>query len=134
MPKFKLPVRIRSQIGPTDSAFCLGELDLTRWQVPDPSEPCFHVDRCERYRAGSSDIEDLLHTHPPPCRQKLPLQFRFHWETLRGRSPMQWCEELACELNRQFVSPADMLDLGGALRRSLLQLSFAPNIEITATG
>ncbi len=128
---FKIPLDMSAPLtGPSATAFPIAELALDRWQPPAWNDDNFNFAGCEAFRLDATKIEWLLSTAAAPAPQQGPtLRMQFGWDDYRNQPAIQWCEQVAALLATEFRNRGDLLDLGGAFKRSIRRAGFEPAVS-----
>lgn len=122
--------------GWADDAFPVAALDLDRWTPPAQRAPAFVAGRGDRYRFRPAATLGLLGcdaSQPPAFATPAPdgLELHLDWTTFGAGTEHAWCAELRAALGRETRSRADLVDLGGAVKRSLLAIGFRPRVRFS---
>ncbi|MDA0230212.1 MAG: glycosyltransferase [Proteobacteria bacterium] len=139
-PECLIPLVIDNIVsGPSSDSFAIGELDLERWTPPTPQ-----VTLAARYDAYVSDSDKYLRILAPagPASGRnvenpdagAMIAMAFDWDQLAERSAQDWCAKIAIRLAAESRSRADLLDLGGAMKRSIVGEGFAPEVSFSASA
>ena len=136
-PEFRIPLRFDGAAsGGSAHAFPVARLALERWQPPRPDDPCFLAAQCERYRYRPDDVRQLL--QPPGMDDGAgpASDVRMEWRFPRAgaRLVRDWCEQAWERLRRSCRDRRDLLDLGGAFKRSLIAAGFDPPVSFYPAG
>lgn len=144
---FRIPVSMfDSATGTTDEPFSIGDIALDGWEVPDRHGENFRVEDCERYRYDPMALRRLMDdlvaarngmtgvVNPGTDGVPAPLRMTIEWDEYRSRSRSAWSRAVHEHLVRVVSNRADLIDLGGVMKRSLLHAGFAPTVAFEANG
>lgn len=144
---FRIPVSMGEvATGATDEPFNIGDIAVGDWEVPHWQDENFHVENCERYRFDPAALRRLMddvaaarqESRPAPQPGgngvPAPLRMTIDWDAYRSQSPSAWCDTVRAHMLRDVNGRADLIDLGGAMKRSLLRAGFGPTVVFEANG
>ncbi len=129
--EFRIPLSLDTPVsGTSTSAFAIADLAVESWTAPVWKEECFEVDTCESFRYHAASVEHVLSAcaNAPYSRRPPPIEMRFDWDSFRSLSAMAWCERVYAILEKEYRDRGDLLDLGGAFKRSLHRAGFEPSV------
>jgi hypothetical protein len=126
---YRVPVKyLPSASGPCDTAFPLGQLDLTHWKPPAilSSEACF-LNSVSEYRDDRQTATDILSAQDAePSAEPRPVAFSFS-SAVDG---LQLAQELLDDATLLQDAPShELLDLGGTLKKYLLSRGYNPRVS-----
>lgn len=145
-PAFRIPLsRPVAAMGAADEPFALGRLAVEEWQVPAWSDDNYRRDNCERYRFSADALLAVLERGTGPDARHADrggahgggdgtgtdghyLGMEFDWGPVAGLSAEAWCAAVRERLTATVRSRQDLLDLGGAMKRSILEAGFRPTV------
>ena len=136
-PEFRIPLRMdKPARGSGAVAFPIATLDLEKWTAPPYQANSFIDDNCVPFRYRKTDLLDLLFRRhssvAQPARPRGAPQLIWHWQDCERWSPNLWCENVRRALAMTCHDRRDLLDLGGAFKRSLLSVGFDPEVSFIA--
>jgi glycosyltransferase involved in cell wall biosynthesis len=138
---FRIPVNVYAPaIGTAHEPFMVGDIDLDRWVVPDWRDDNFRVADCERYRYEPSELRRLVEglvaerngvsgaVEADVDAGNESLRMKIDWDRFRSRSPADWCRDVRTHLLNSVGNRADLVDLGGVMKRSIVKAGFNPTV------
>ncbi len=133
-PEYRIPLLLNGTTsGSGAHAFPIAQLALENWCAPPWAPGGFIEEHCARFRYHEDDVLNLLSAPRAPATrpahpEKAP-RMMWHWEETDRRSPAAWSEEIRQALAATCRDRRDLLDLGGAFKRSLLATGFDPQVS-----
>ncbi len=128
-----IPLSIAGEVsGDSPDAFPIGTLDLDNWTPPRPEDA--QPARYEDFVYSRDKFLDVLASGEAEDTGKVTggaLAMAFDWEALAQRSARDWCAGVARRLESEAGSRADLLDLGGAMKRAMIAEGFAPEVTFS---
>jgi len=126
-PAFRIPLAPGSRSGPSRDGFPMADLDLDRWDPPPWDAPCAVPEALARYHRDPERSRALVAGRPvgesPPV---VGVRLSFDWPDPDRAEVLGHCAALAERVRAEARDRADLLDLGGAAKRALIALGFAP--------
>ncbi|MBW1879219.1 MAG: glycosyltransferase, partial [Deltaproteobacteria bacterium] len=126
-PAFRIPLASGTRSGSSREGFPMADLDLEHWNPPPWDAPCAMAEALASYRRDPDRTRALIagrarDASPPPTGVRLS----FDWPPPDKAAALDLCAALAKRVRAEARNRADLLDLGGAAKRSLIALGFAP--------
>lgn len=129
---FRIPLtQDKPTTGSSALAFPVAVLSIDQWRAPAWEAENFVSMVCEKYRYRSADIKRLLAAAGSATelsQQARNLTMQFDWGGCDNLSAMASCERVRGALTKEYRNRSDLLDLGGAFKRSLLGAGFEPTV------
>lgn len=137
-PAYRIPLRMPAPVTKSSAhPFAIAGLDLEAWEPPAPGSPSIRAEPCARY---CYDADVFLGTFVfPQDATKLDsepdhdLRMAFDFDRFEGLSKRAWCERVFENLKSEYRDRADLLDLGGAMKRSVMGAGFVPDVTFYRT-
>ncbi len=126
---YRIPVDIEGTVtGPSDRAFAVGRLDVDRWAPPRELDAgdCF-LPAVAHYRPAAEALDSpppVPRIPPQPARR--PLDFSY---TCNADASALAADLLAAPHRLDGTGLPDLVDLGGSLKRYLLDRGFNPTVH-----
>jgi hypothetical protein len=128
-PAYRIPLAPGTRSGSCRDGFPMADLDLEHWNPPRWDVPCALPEALASYRRSPDRSRALVAGRaqgesPPPIEVRLS----FDWPPPGKAAALDLCVALADRVRQEARDRADLLDLGGAAKRSLISLGFAPDV------
>lgn len=132
-PAYRIPLSMPEPTsGPTAYPFPIAGLDIDSWDPPPPVNEEGNFDGCHRYQYNT---EDFFKTFISSCGQDTGqdcpghgLRMYFDWDQFDRMSKEAWCARVSDLLISVCRNKADILDLGGVMKRSIMRAGFVPDV------
>ena len=134
-PQCLIPLAVNHAVsGPSPDAFAIGELAFEHWTPPTPQmtlparyeDFVFNSDKYLQVLAPAGAAPDSGGEKPDTAGL---IAMAYDWDQLADRPAQDWCARVAVRLTSESRSRADLLDLGGAMKRSIVGEGFAPDVS-----
>ncbi len=135
---FRIPLSLPQPTrGPSAEGFCIADLAVADWRPPPVTSSLLgSAASCSGYLYDRKDFLQALGPDGATDRLIGPRQqpgqdvgMAFDWSAFEHRSAERWCEAVWALLREETQSRADLLDLGGAMKRSVRRAGFEPDVQ-----
>jgi hypothetical protein len=131
-PQYCIPLTENgSTTGDTYNPFPIAGLNIDAWSIPAWNETNFSIEDSEVYRYTPQGFSDIIRLEGIECspQQRAPnVSMNIHWDEYSNLTATQWCDRVYSKLISCYRNRADLLDLGGLMKRSILNAGFKPSV------
>ncbi|MCH7957248.1 MAG: MraZ N-terminal domain containing protein [Proteobacteria bacterium] len=132
-PSYRIPLSMPEPTsGPTAYPFPIAGLDIDSWDPPPPVNEEVYFDGCHRYQYNTEDFfKTFTSSRGQDTGQDCAghgLRMYFDWDQFDRMSKEAWCARVSDLLISVCRNKADILDLGGVMKRSIMRAGFVPDV------